>query len=364
MISIVEVLSSLQMRAGAEVFVTNLCNAIKKNENVKLSLIILYDDLDESFEYLKNSTDMPVFFCHKKRGFDLKAAKRFKRILKEIKPDVVHMHIACLATYMLAFGLKKQKWQVFETVHNILPRDVSRINDIIRSIYLKRKTLNLIGISDLISESIKANCHLKECITIYNSIPLHIIDPIPFEKRKYTIIHIGVFREQKNHKMLFDVFNELYKKDNSVTLCCLGDGPLFEQYRNYISGLECVNNITLAGAQSDVYKYLLDSKVFVLSSLFEGNPISILEAMNCGLPIVAPKVGGIPDVVENERNGYLFTVSNNEEMLEALRLALLPDNLERISAQNIEDIQQYSIENCAKIHCETFIKYIEKSDNQ
>lgn len=364
MISIVEVISSLQMRAGAEVFVTNLCKELKKNNDVKLSLIILYDKLDESFEYLKKESEMQVFFCSKKKGADLKATKRFKKILKQINPDVVHMHIACLVTYMLAFGFKKQKWQLFETVHNVLPRDVSKINDIVRSMYLKRKILNLIGISDLISESIKSNCHLKECITIYNSIPLHDVNLIPFEKRKYTLIHVAVFREQKNHKMLFDVFNELYKFDNSMTLCCIGNGKLFEQYKNYVSTLECANNVTLAGAQSDVYKFLLNSKVFVLSSLFEGNPISILESMNCGLPVVAPKVGGIPDVIKEEQNGYLFSVSNNDEMLESIKKALIKDNLKRISKQNIEDIKKYSIENCANTHYKVFAQYVENSNKK
>ncbi len=359
MISIIEVLSSIQLRAGAEVFVTNLCTKLKDNSNISnLSLIVLYDTIDPSFEYLKHCDKLSVYFCHKKSGYDIKAARLFKKIVKKINPDIIHMHIACLSTYLLAFGTKKRHWSLFETIHSTVPNDVSKLNDFIRKIFLRRKNLKIIGISDLISDSIKSTYKTTDCFTIYNAIDVKNYTLTPFNQRKYTLIHIGGFRKVKNHKMLFDVFNELYKEDKSVTLCCVGSGDLFDFYKEYISSLPCCKNITLVGAQNDVFKYLLDSKVFTLCSLYEGNPISILEAMSCGLPIVAPNVGGIPNVVHNEVNGYLFKPLDYNEMLSAIKLALNQENLIKISNQNLKDIQKYSLETCANNHIELFIKSI------
>ena len=78
--------------------------------------------------------------------------------------------------------------------------------------------------------------------------------------------------------------------------------------------------IQFLGERSDIECLLEESTIFVLSSRFEGLPISIIEAMNKGLPIVATAVGGIPEIVEDQKNGLLFQPGDSKKLSEFLNM--------------------------------------------
>jgi glycosyltransferase involved in cell wall biosynthesis len=84
-------------------------------------------------------------------------------------------------------------------------------------------------------------------------------------------------------------------------------------------------------------------EVFVLSSLSEGFPVTILEAMACGLPVVATRVGGIPDIIEDGANGYLVDTKNQEQIAEVLLKLLQNETLrEEMSDNNRKEAEKYS----------------------
>lgn len=103
---------------------------------------------------------------------------------------------------------------------------------------------------------------------------------------KIVIGHVGNFVEQKNHFFLLDVFFEILKQNQNYILMLIGDGPLIDQIKSKAQSLNMQDSIIFIGKTLEVEKYLQAMDLFVLPSLFEGLPVSLIEALASGLPCV------------------------------------------------------------------------------
>lgn len=351
---IVEVISSLDSRGGAEVFVTSLCKELKKDNEV--FLIVLYDQIHDSFSNFIKENDIKVFTLGKKKKIDFKAVKTFRKIINKISPDLINFHLSFLLFYFLAFHTKRRRWKLIETFHSVPGVDLTFVDNFFRKVYLKKKRLSFIGISDSItSKAIEKFGKIQIC-TIYNAISLKTTNEYPTEKT-IDFICVANMLEVKNHHYLISEFSLLVKKHKHVKLALVGGGPLIKDVAKQISDLGLQHNIILTNFVSNVEDYLASSKYFVLASTREGNPVSILEAMSFGLPIIAPKVGGISDVVKDKFNGLLFE-NFNEGTLESKMEKLLEDELlyKQISLNNTIDSKKYDI----KVASAEYISYFSK----
>jgi glycosyltransferase involved in cell wall biosynthesis len=106
--------------------------------------------------------------------------------------------------------------------------------------------------------------------------------------------------------------------DAPVKLMIAGDGPLREPALQLLAEKNLSDRAWLAGDRSDIAQFMRYFDIFVLPSIAEGIPNTILEAMATGLPIIATDVGGNPELVSNEINGTLIPASNPEVMAETL----------------------------------------------
>ena len=342
---IVEIINELNSRAGAEVFFFNLCTAISKSAN-QLYVIVLFDDIDKSFKELATLDNVRFFSLHKKRGLDLAAAKRLRDLIVQIQPDIIHSHLDVTLTYFFAFGFKKRSWTLVHTVHNIAEKEASKLLRYIRNVFTKKRQLYFVGISDIISQTILDYYHDPIVATIYNGIPLK--DSLPPMKIIYDFVCVARFSYQKNHFLLFNAFNTFWKKHKRATLLCIGDGELKEDLKNYLHTLDCYNSVTIHDSVDNVYPFLCSSRTFVLSSLYEGNPISILEALDVGLPIVAPRVGGIPDIVEDNENGILYAPNDLLGLVQALEQCYENNEfLLKTKEHNHKKVERFDINNVA-----------------
>ena len=117
------------------------------------------------------------------------------------------------------------------------------------------------------------------------------------------------------------------------------------QYINLISNVP----------NEQVPKYLIASDIFVLSSLTEGFPLCLAEAMAAGLPIIATNVGGIPDIIKDDENGFLVEPKNPKEIAKKVILVIKDDNLrKKISEKNRIESKKYDwkniVDNLEKIY--------------
>jgi len=140
-----------------------------------------------------------------------------------------------------------------------------------------------------------------------------------------TAIMTARFQEPKDHRCLLRAFKEAAWQHPSARLHLVGNGPELAACRELVREMGLGDRVVFLGERFDVPALLSQSQVFVLASRHEGLPISILEAMRAGLPVVATGVGGIPEAVENGVTGLLTPRGDASALASALG-ALLADS--------------------------------------
>ncbi len=138
------------------------------------------------------------------------------------------------------------------------------------------------------------------------------------------IVTLGRLVKQKNQKLLIEAFASIADQYPDTNLKIYGEGPLKTELLEFIEKLNMADRIYLMGSTKDVGEVLSTSKIFVLSSDYEGMPNALLEALTVGVPSIATDCpcGGPRDLIENGVNGLLVRQNNREEMIFALKKML------------------------------------------
>src|SRR5690606_1868117 len=145
--------------------------------------------------------------------------------------------------------------------------------------------------------------------TIYNGILDTDARAVP--EQSSTVVMVARFAPQKDYATLLRAIDNL-----SCEVICVGSGTDSEEFRQIARKLapRSEGRVQFLGVRPDVDHVLAKSGIFVLSSRFEGLPISIIEAMRAGLPIVASDVGGVPELLVERGNGYLFEAGDSDTL--------------------------------------------------
>jgi glycosyltransferase involved in cell wall biosynthesis len=132
------------------------------------------------------------------------------------------------------------------------------------------------------------------------------------------LLSVGRLTEAKDQLTLLSAMEMLKKQGRNIYLIIVGDGEMQERLEMEITQKELTNCVRLLGIRSDVDKLLPGADAFVLSSKREGFPMSILEAMAAGLPVIATNVGGIPEVIKDGENGILVPPQDKVSLANAI----------------------------------------------
>ena len=153
--------------------------------------------------------------------------------------------------------------------------------------------------------------------------------------------------EQKRIDILLQAIARVLHDGGSCKCVIVGDGPLREKLLEKASALGLSDSVTFAGFREDVGPYLKAGSAFVLTSDREGFPLSILEAMACGLPCIVTKVGGNSELVINRVNGLIVSPGSINEVADAISyLATHPQERAQMSGMAQSRVrQEFDIEN-------------------
>lgn len=163
-----------------------------------------------------------------------------------------------------------------------------------------------------------------------------------------TFGNIGRLDPIKGHDVLLRAFGMLRKKSRRVRLRILGEGASMLDLQELAKNLSITNDVCFEGFSLNTPLFLGNIDVYVISSLSEGLPLTLLEAMGAGLPIVATSVGGITDIVKKSGCGWLCSPGDPAALAEAMNKALAAPDLAKIGARGREAAKEFfSIERMA-----------------
>ena len=174
----------------------------------------------------------------------------------------------------------------------------------------------------------------KRITTIYNAVDFsHIntkVDPEKVRKelglnsRSQIIVTLGRLSKEKGHRFLLEAARKVVSAFPDVVFLIVGQGPLERELQDFANELQLSHNVVFTGFFQDLSKILGLMDLFVLPSLSEGLPISMLEAMAAGKPVIATNVGGVPEVIDNGETGIVIESKNANKLATAI-MTLLED---------------------------------------
>lgn len=342
---------------GAETMCENLTYALQKAGH-EVCVVSLYPERTPISRRMEEA-GVRLVYLDKKLGLDVSMVPKLYRIMKQEMPDAVHTHLDVIKYAVAAARLAGVKHCV-HTVHNVAEKEAEgRIQKSINSLYFKLGWSTPVALSPEVQATIVSfyGMDAEQVPVVYNGIDLSRCIP----KEDYrtgdavNLLHIGRFNAQKNHAGLLNMFRKLKDSHPECRLSLIGDGELRQEMEALAKALGIEDSVRFLGSQSNVYPYLHDADIFVLPSNYEGMPMTIIEAMGTGLPVVAAEVGGIPDMLTNGESGFL--TRDEASFLEACE-ALIADEALRIKlgSQAKLDSRRFSAEYMAQKYCEAYLQ--------
>lgn len=334
---------------GAEIMCENLTCALKKQGH-EVTVVCLYHRPTPISERMEQA-GIRILWLDKHPGLDVTMIPKLVRIFRRERPEVVHTHLDVIKYAAPAAKLAGIP-RCVHTVHSVAEKEAEgKLQKWSNTFFYRQGWSVPVALSREVAASVARFYNLKpeQVPVIHNGIDLSKCRP----KESYSlgepvrILHVGRFDVPKNHPGLLKSFGMLHRQYSQCRLTLVGDGDLRPQIENLAEELGIARWITFAGMQKNVHPYLQEADIFVLPSVYEGNPMTIIEAMGTGLPIVATTVGGIPDMLENQRNALLVPC-REEAVCQACAALLEDENLRRrLGRQALADSLRFSADSMA-----------------
>ena len=296
-----------------------------------MAIISIWHRVGSYLEQLLDDCDAQVEYLGKGLGFDGWIYHKLHRLLRNYQPDIVHTHLHVLR-YALPSLLALKPGVSLHTVHNLAEREIEPRARCIQSFALKHGVVP-VAVSKEVALSLEALYRIPNCRVIANGIPTHQFASPRVTRwewraregfRNGQILFVCVARldPQKNHALLLKAFAEGPASHPDAHLVLVGEGPLRNQLTEQVKNLGLDRRIHFLGLRTDIPDVLGAMDVFVLSSDWEGNPLSIMEAMTAGVPIVSTAVGGVSDLVANGKEGLLVKAGDAQGFADSMNTLL------------------------------------------
>lgn len=346
---------------GGERFVVDLSNKLAENPTNEVILLTTDDERNPKNIHYLNDLSKKVRFvnlhCHS--GQSIKSFIKVYEFIKSEQPDLVHAHCNVLLLYLPAFLICKVKY--IHTLHNLAHvclkyKWCKPINKI-----LYKNRIQPITISQTCQKSYIELYRLHNAVCITNGRePLIPSGKIPHDIEFINdnipiFIHIARCAPQKNQLRLFNAFDRLQAEGIKFHLVVIGsnyDREWQPKYRNN-------SQIHILGERKNIADYMALADYFVLSSDYEGLPLTLLEAMSLGVIPICTPAGGIVDVIQDGNNGYIAVDFNDNNFYSKIKQALLESNMINKDLIKAEYIKKYSMKTCAEKYYSIYIKKLE-----
>lgn len=265
----------------------------------------------------------------------LSLANKIAEVCRRYDIDIIHTHYSVphAAAAIMARSLHGTKAKVINTFHG------TDVNTLATNLNLRevmshaiKQCDGLTAVAKALAETARANYDLsakQDIRVIYNWVDKQKFSPTQAKElrdlfannKEKIIIHMSNFREVKRIQDVISVFRGILKTV-PAKLLLIGDGPEQRIAHRLISRHKLINRVHVLGLQTNIARVLSVSDLFLLPSSSEGFSLAALESMSFGVPVISTKVGGMPEMIEHGRNGFLTEVGDTEGMITLAREVL------------------------------------------
>ena len=345
---------------GIEAMICGLANEMAKTEDVTVCSIFLPKANAVFWNKLVPQVKR-ISLGKSKPGFSISEIFKIYNFIKKGKFDVVNLH-GFFYYYAFSVLFLHRKIKFFYTVHS----DANKENFgwekrffVLKKCFFKWKWLHPITISQASKDSF-THLYGIDSRLIYNGIPQvgvskqDLVNEYRITPNTRIFIHAGRISIEKNQVVLCKVFKSLIEQKLDVVLLIAGS---IQDYKIYES-LEThfCERIVYLGERNDIPQLMASCDAMCLPSIWEGLPVTLLEALSVGcVPICSP-VGGIANVIVDGENGYLSATSQEEDYYEKIKLflSLETQHFVRMKQKCIESFANYDIKHTSRNYLEYY----------
>lgn len=312
---------------------------------------------------------------------DLKAYIKIKKYIKSIKPDIIHVHsskagvigrlaarrckVPCVYNshgWAFSMEVSEKKKKVYASIERICANF----------------SVKIINISDD-EKKLAAKYKVAEenkMMTIYNGIDLNkynrrynrndVLSKLNIPENAFVIGMVGRITEQKSPQTFINIAEKISSLDENAYFILVGDGELKKEIQERVEKKLIKDKVVITGWTNEVAKYVSIFDIALLTSKWEGFGLVLAEYMAMGKPIIASKVGGIPNVVQDGFNGKLIENNNVDDYVN--HIVKLKNDIylrEKYIANGYEVVNnKFNIQRVVKEHQDLYLEIINQNDKE
>ncbi len=293
--------------------------------------VISYDEKRLDYMDAIQALGVKVIVIPKRPGLigRLGFLRNLGNLIREIDPDIVHTWLRSANFWgRIACLLSKKKRRIIASVRNVGEIDKKILETLAERLLAKKIDVIITNTFAARNYMLSYKIPEKKIRVIHNGIDPELYDfsatkeeirkQLSIPEHKALIGTIGRMMPQKNHVMFVEVAREILRKRNDVHFVLVGDGELRHNIEALISKYGLCELFTLTGQRDDIPQLLRAFDIFILTSLWEGLPNVIMEAMCARLPVVATDVGGVSELINHGENGFLVPPDDACAMFDAV----------------------------------------------
>ncbi len=336
--------------AGAEVMAYGLITTLSKNSAISVMAIVL----NKGTLYTKLcDAGIQTYLIDESASLFASVLKQIRIIVRDNTITILHAHRYKENLLALCVKLLGARVKLITTQHGLPEQTTalkSRIVHTLNFFILSRFFYSTVAVSNDIYKWFLTKRHFskKKCALIHNGIALPPVLPTNQQPLQFIIGSAGRFMPVKNYALLIEIAR-LCKPYTNISFWLAGDGLLKPDLLALVNYYGLSDSFKFLGHKSDLTDFYAQINLFINTSLHEGIPMSILEAMSFGKPVIGSKTGGIVEIISEGENGFLVDTSDTQGFANrCIDLASNPAKTLQLGERARKTIEEhFSIDACA-----------------